>query len=179
MKRMYYLTSNLDSTEQISNDIHAAGITDWHFHVISKDEAGLYRRHVHGASLWQKQDIIRYGERGAMAGFILALSATGYAMANQSFGPDATGFIYVAIFAFITLFGTWLGGLIGLATENQAIAQFHGDIDKGNYLILIDVGRGEEESITRLMASKHPEARLVRVGSNLVTPFEAARGKPA
>ena len=178
MKRMYYLTNNLDSTEQISNDIHAAGVTDWHFHVISKDEAGLYRRHVHSANLFQKQDIIRYGERGAMSGFVLALAATGYAMANQTFGPEATGFIYVAMFIFITLFGTWLGGLIGLSTENQAIAQYHGEIDKGNYLILIDVRRGEEESIAKLMAEKHPEARLIRIGSNIVKPFELAKDNP-
>lgn len=179
MKRMYYLTSNLDSTVRISNDIHTAGITDWHFHVISKDEAGLYRRHVHGASLLQKQDVIRYGERGAIAGFILALLATGYAMATEVFGSEVTGFIYVAMFGFITLFGAWLGGLIGLATENQAIAQFHGAIDRGDYLILIDVRRGQEDSIARLMAEKHPEARLMRIGSNIITPFQIPRSDPA
>jgi hypothetical protein len=179
MKRMYYLTSNLDSTEQISNDIHAAGITDWHFHVISKDEAGLYRRRIHGANLILKHDVIRYGELGAMIGFCMALLVTAYVVATEPFGPNASGLVYVAIFGFITLFGAWVGGLTGLATENQAIAQYHGDIDAGKYLILIDVRRDREEAIQSLMAAKHPEARLVRVGSTFVNPFQTLKSTPA
>ena len=179
MKRMYYLTGSLDSTEQISNDIHDAGITNWHFHVISKDEVGLYRRHIQGANLFQKHDIIRYGERGALVGFCSALLATGYAMGAEIFGAGASGFIYVAIFGLITLFGAWLGGLMGLATENQAIAQFHDEIDSGKYLILIDVHRDQEEAIRNLMASKHPETRLAQIGSTLIHPFQRAGGMPA
>jgi hypothetical protein len=179
MKRMYYLTGNIDSTEQISNDIHAAGITDWHFHVVSRDEAGLYRRHIHGANLFHKHDIIRYGERGAMVGFCVALLATGYVMATEPFGAGTSGLAYVVIAGVITLFGAWVGGLMGLATENRAIARFHDDIDAGRYLILIDVRRDQEEKIGELMAAKHPEARLVRVGSTLTNPFELAGGTPA
>jgi hypothetical protein len=181
MKRMYYLTGNLDSTEQISNDIHAAGITDWHFHVISKDEAGLYRRRIHGAHLFQKNEAICYGERGALIGFGVALLlAIGFTMARVPFGAGASGLVYVALFGFITLFGAWVGGLMGLATENRAIARFRDDIDTGNYLILIDVRPDREEAISQLMATKHPEARLMQVaGSTLVTPFEIVRSTPA
>ncbi|MGX2040197.1 hypothetical protein ACWJKU_08690 [Methylocaldum sp. MU1018] len=175
MKRMYYLTSNLDSTERISNDMHQAGISDWHFHVISKDEAGLYRRHIHAANLIHKHDVIRSGERGAAIGFLIALLATGYVVATEPFGANTSGLTYAAIFGFITLFGAWVGGLRGLATENHAIAQYHDDIDAGKYLIMIDVRRNQEESVRTLMAEKHPEARLVRVGSTLVNPFTLAR----
>ncbi len=178
MKRMYYLTGSLDSTEEISNDIHRAGITDWNFHVISKDEAGLYRRHIHGANLFHKHDVIRNAEHGALVSLVLATFATIYTIAVEPFGPDTTGFIYVAIFGFITLFGAWLGGLTGLARENQSIAQFHGDIDAGQYLILIDVRAGQESAIKELMAGRHPEARLARVGSSIVNPFQALWGTP-
>jgi hypothetical protein len=41
MKRLYYLSSSIESVEQVSNDLHEKGITDWNFHIISKDEAGL------------------------------------------------------------------------------------------------------------------------------------------
>jgi hypothetical protein len=179
MKRMYYLTGDLDSTEQISNDIHRAGITDWHFHVIGKDEAGLYRRHVHGATLFHKHDIIRNGERGAIVGFAVALLVTAYVMMAEPYGSNASGLGYVAIFGFITLFGAWVGGLTGLAKENQAIARFHGDIDAGKYLILIDVRRDQEGDIRRLMAELHPEADLLRVGSTFINPFEGLRITPA
>lgn len=177
MKRLYYLTGNLDSTEGISNDIHAAGITDWHFHVISKDEAGLYRRHIHGATLFQKNEAIRYGERGALAGLALAVLLTMILMVDDSSGLGGLG--YLAVFGFITLFGAWVGGLLGLSTENRAIARFHDELEAGHDLILVDVRREQEEAIRRVMAEQHPEARLVEVGSTLVIPFDIPRGTPA
>jgi hypothetical protein len=179
MKRMYYLTGNLDSTEQISNDIHSAGISDWHFHVISRDEAGLYRRHVHGANLFQKQDVLRYGERGGMAGFIAALLVTLYIGTAEPFGPNTSGLVYIAVFGFITLFGAWVGGLAGLATENKAIARFHDAIAAGQYLILIDVPKEKEGMVRELMEARHPEARLMQVGSTLINPFDFSSPKPA
>ncbi|CAI8736424.1 hypothetical protein [Methylocaldum szegediense] len=179
MKRLYYLTGNLDSTEQISNDMHQAGITDWHFHVVSKDEAGLYRRNIHAANLIQKHDVIRSGERGAMIGGVVGLLLTAFLMATEPFGPDVSGFVYVAAFGCVTLFGAWVGGLAGLATENHAIAQFHDDIHAGKYLIMIDVRRNQEERVRSLMAEKHPEAKLMRVGSTFVNPFEFVKAKPA
>ena len=179
MKRMYYLASDLDGTEQIAHTLHQAVITDRHFHVISKDEAGLYRRHLQRANLFQKHDIIRYGERGALLGLALAVLVTGYAWRAEIFGAGASGFIYLIAFAFITLFGAWLGGLTGLASENQAIAQFHDQIDSGKCLILIDLRGPREDAIRSLMAAKHPDARLVHVGSTLVHPFQTVRGTPA
>lgn len=177
MKRLYYLTANLDSTEEISTDIHAAGVTDWHFHVISKDEAGLYRRHIHGATLFQKNEAIRYGERGALAGLAVAALLTIVLAGDES--TDLSGLGYLAVFGFVTLFGAWVGGLMGLSTESRAIARFHDDLDAGRNLILIDVRGDQEEAIGRVMTEKHPEARLVEVGSTLVTPFGTPGGTPA
>ena len=176
MKRMYYLTGSIDSTEQIANDLHEEGITDWNFHVHSKDESGLYKRRFHSANFIQRLDIIRYSERGAMIGFAIAMIATAYIMIAKPLGPQVDGLVYVAIFGFITLFGGWVGGLAGLATENQKITMFHDDIEAGKYLILIDVRPGEEEKVKTLMARKHPEAEMKRVGSTHINPFKL---KPA
>jgi hypothetical protein len=172
MKRMYYLTGSIDSTEQIANDLHEEGITDWNFHVHSKDASGLFKKRIHSANFIQKLDIIRYSERGAMIGFAIATIATAYIMTTKPLGPEVDGLVYVAIFGFITLFGGWVGGLAGLATENQKIAMFHDDIENGKYLILIDVRPGEEEKVKTFMARKHPEATLRRVGSTHINPFK-------
>jgi hypothetical protein len=172
MKRLYYLAEDLDTTERISTDLHREGISDWNFHVISKDEAGLYKRHLHSASFVQKYDVVRYAERGAMVGFVIALLAMAYVISNEPFGPQTSGLVYVAIFGFITLFGAWVGGLMGLATENQKIAAYHDDIDAGKYLILIDAKVADEQRIRDLMARNHPEARFLRVGSTFINPFK-------
>ncbi|MDF9391603.1 MULTISPECIES: hypothetical protein [Methylococcus] len=174
MKRLYYLADNLDSVERISDALHKEGITDWNFHVISKDQAGLYRRHIHSANFIQKSDAVRYAERGAMAGLLFSVLGSIYVASEQPFGPDMSGMVYLAIFGFITLFGVWVGGLMGMATENQAISTYHDDIDAGKHLILIDIRAEEEERVRALMARTHPEAQLLRVGSTLINPFRFA-----
>lgn len=174
MRRMYYLTDNIDSTEQIANDLHREGITDWNFHVLSKDEAGLYKRHIHSANYIQKLDIIRNAERGALLGFAGAVVVTAYVISAEPFGPNLSGLVYLAIFGFITLFGAWMGGLIGLTKENQKVAQYHDEIEAGKYLIMIDVRQGEEDRVKSLMERKHQEARFMRVGSTFINPFKFA-----
>jgi hypothetical protein len=172
MKRIYYLTDNIESTEQISNDLHEAGIKDWNFHVLSKDEAGLYKRHIHSANYLQKLDIVRDAERGAMLGAIVGLLVTWIIASSQVFGANAGALAYLAIFGFVTLFGAWVGGLIGLTQENQKIAFYHNDIEAGKYLILIDVKAGDETRVQSLMQQKHPEAQFKRVGSTFINPFK-------
>ncbi len=175
MKRLYYLTGNLDSTERISADLHREGISDWHFHVLSKDEAGLYKRHVHSANFIHKLDMVRYAERGALIGFVVALVATAYVVMAEPFGSSVSGLVYVAIFGFITLFGAWVGGLSGIAKENQQIAAYHDEIAAGKYLLLIDVHATEEDRVKALLAQRHAEAQFLRSGSTFIAPFQLTR----
>ncbi|UZR29364.1 hypothetical protein [Methylococcus mesophilus] len=174
MKRLYYLTDDLDCVERISSALHKEGVSDWNFHVISKNQAGLYRRHIHSANFIQKSDAVRYAERGAMVGFIFSILGSVYVASEQPFGPDMGGMVYLAIFGFVTLFGVWVGGLMGMATENQKIAAYHGEIEAGKHLILIDAKAEEEERVRELMARTHPDAYLLRVGSTLINPFKFA-----
>ncbi|MDD2767203.1 MAG: hypothetical protein PHT19_00625 [Methylococcus sp.] len=174
MKRLYYLTENLDSVERIASALHKEGISDWNFHVISKDQAGLYRRHIHSANFIQKSDAVRYAERGALLGFAFSVLGSLYVASAQPFGSDMGSMVYLAIFGFITLFGVWVGGLMGMTTENQKIAAYHNEIDAGKHLLLIDAKIEEEERVRELMARTHPDAHLLRVGSTLINPFKFA-----
>ncbi|MEE9397557.1 MAG: hypothetical protein V3V31_11160 [Methylococcales bacterium] len=171
MKRLYYLTDTLDSTEQISQDVHKSGVTDWNFHVHSEDQAGLTKRHIHRANFLQNLEVVGYGERGAMLGFICACFVAGALAVLQPFSEPITGLGYAAIFAFITAFGTWAGGLAGICSENRKITEFHDDVHKGKYLILIDAGRKQAEEVKQLMSRLHPEALFKREGSTWINPF--------
>lgn len=175
MKRMYYLTSSLNSVERISDNLHQAGITDWNFHVHSKDEAGLNKHHVHSANYIQKMDIVRYSERGGMLGLLLSLLACAYMMTAQPFGANIDSLAYIAIFAFFTLFSAWAGGMVGMMKENQKLAQFHDAIEAGKHLLLVDVKAEQAEEVRQLMTTKHPEARFMREGSTFINPFKFAQ----
>lgn len=171
MKRLFYLTDNIDSTEGISNDIHAAGIGDWNFHVLSRDEAGLYTHHVHSANWFQKYDLLRSGIRGGLIGIGIGILAVIILQVTGLLGfrlPLLGMLTTIVIFA---MFSTWVGGLVGIQTENYKVARFHDALDQGKYLIMVDIDVGQEQNIKELMARRHPEAKPVGTDTSLVNPF--------
>jgi hypothetical protein len=159
MQRLYYLTASLDHAEALSRAIHQAGMADWSFQTIHKDEAGLYRRQVHSASLFPKRAVMRRIERGAWLGLAFAVPVMGYALWAAPLGPATSGFWSVAACGFIVLAGAGLGGLTGLAVENQAIAAQQAAIDAGQCLVCVEVNAGQAEAVKALISAQHPEAR--------------------
>lgn len=171
MHKLYYLTDDMISVEEVSKNLHDHGVTYWNFCVHSKDEVGLHKRRVHSASYMQQRDVIRHAERGAIIGFAFAVLAVLYVMYAKPFGDETHALVYLAIFGFITLFGTWAGGLSGLATENQSIAKFHDDVTAGKHLLMIDVKKEQEQSVKELMQKRHPEAEFKGSESSFILPF--------
>ena len=124
MKCMYYLAPTLVSTRQISEDLHDVGVEDWHVHVISKDESGLKKDKLHSSNWLETKDLLRFGFIGANIGFIVGVLAAGVLILFKPFGPN---FPAIASFFFVvvaTLFGAWVGGLIGIDSENQKLKRF-------------------------------------------------------
>jgi hypothetical protein len=175
MKCLYYLTSTLDSTSQISNDLHGAGINDWFIHVLSKDEAGLKKKKIHSSNYLEKLDLLRFGIIGAVIGFVIGLFAANWLESAKPFGPDVPGIVYVAIVGVLTAFGAWEGGLTGIASENKKTALFHKDIEAGKYLILIYARKTMESTIKTVMSSKHPEAELVAEDGYFYNPLSGLK----
>lgn len=171
MKCLYYLTSNLDSTRHITDDLHKAGIDDWFIHVLSKNESELNKEKIHSSNYLEQLDILRYGIIGAIAGFIVGLMVAWFVDSVKPFGPDAPAIVYYAIIGVLTLFGAWEGGLTGIASENKKIALFHDDLEVGGYLILIYARKASEELIKKVMESRHPEAKLAAVDASFYNPL--------
>ncbi|MGI9275566.1 MAG: hypothetical protein ACR2PT_12065 [Endozoicomonas sp.] len=171
MKRLYYLTDTLGSVSKISDDLHQDGITDWNIHVLSKDEAGLYHRHVHSAHLFQQNDVIHSGEQGAIIGGLIGL-VIALALETQAFFEHSLPLlVLLAIAGLFTLFGAWSGGLAGVTRENYKIQRFHSDLEKGKHLIMVDVLRNQELLIRQQLSQYHPEAVLAAEGTSLIHPF--------
>jgi hypothetical protein len=175
MKCLYYLTSTLDSTSHITDDLHKAGINDWFIHVLSKDEAGLRKMKIHASNYLEKLDLLRFGIIGAIIGLIVGLFAASWLESAKPFGPDVPGIVYLAVVGVLTCFGAWEGGLIGIGSENKKIALFHDDIASGKYLILIYARREHEDTIKTVMTSKHPEAQLVAEDGYFYNPLSGLK----
>lgn len=174
MKRLYYLTTNLDAVDNISQTLHDAGISDWNFHVLSKDKAGLMTHRLHSTTPFHERDILRAAERGALIGIAAGVSVA-LLLTATSVIPADTGFMALASLVLVcTLFGTWAGGFFGIQTENYKVRQFHAELEEGQHLLMVDVDRKHEHAIRRLMAH-HREAVPMGVDTPLVTPFDKPR----
>lgn len=173
MKTNYYLSPTLKSTHQISDDLHEVGINDWFIHVISKNEEGLNKEQVHSSNYLETLDMVRDGCIGALLGFIIGVFAAAALMFFKPFGPNINmpEYVYLIVIILFMLFGTWEGGLLGVASENRKLAKFHDDLEEGKYLILIYAWEKQEEAIKKVMKKKHPEAQLVATDFKYFNPF--------
>ena len=86
--------------------------------------------------------------------------------------PNLVCFLLVGV---ATLFGTWEGGLVGVATENKKLTRFHDDIESGKFLILIYAFKEQETARAGDDGRRHPEAKLAGVDRHFVNPFSSPR----
>ncbi|MBB6093101.1 hypothetical protein HNQ60_001979 [Povalibacter uvarum] len=173
MKCLYFLSPSLSCTQDVSDDLHQVGVSDFYLHVISRDESGLKKQHIHSSNYLETLDVVRDGFIGAALGFIVGLIGIGLLMYFRPFGADVQvpTFVYVILVGAATLFGAWEGGLTGIATENKKLTRFHDDIAGGKYLVLVYVRKHQEEVVRRMMKERHPDAELVAVDSHFINPF--------
>ena len=167
MKRLYYLSPSIESAEQVSNDLHEKGITDWNFHIISKDDKGLYAHQLHSASLFHRTDVVRFMERGLISGGVLGLFFTMPLAYIEAFTFNA----WLGVAFFCVLFGSWAGFVGGISQENYKVQRFHSQISEGQYLIMVDVHKEHEELIRCVMSIRHPEAVIQGQSSTITNPF--------
>ena len=169
MKRLFYLVDSIDSVDEISDDLHAHGVTDWRFHIISKDEAGLFRHHLHTASVLDRTDLPRFVERGVLIGALAGVLVVG--TLSLIVGLNLPMGAWIALFAFAVVAGGWLAGFGGIQSENYRIRRFHDDIEAGKYLVMVDVSKRDLQEMKRLMGERHPEAALQGEDSSFNNPL--------
>jgi hypothetical protein len=175
MKCIYYLAPTLPSAHRMSVDLHAAGVNDFFLHVITKDERGLQREHIHSGNYFETLDFVRDGFIGAGIGFLAGLVGIGLLDYFEPFGPDVPGYVYVILVAAATLFGAWEGGLVGVDSTNKKIRKFHPHIEAGKYLILVYARKHQEAAVRTIMRERHPEAELVGVDTHFINPFSSVK----
>ncbi|WP_040557620.1 hypothetical protein [Reinekea blandensis] len=149
MKRLYFLTEEMNHAEHISTELSANGIDAHHIHVLSKNEAGVVTHHLQGPNLFERVDFIRGALQGLVVGLLIGI-ATLFA-GRLFFELDFTVVGQLATLGLMMLFGTWLGGLIGFTQENRHLRRFHAQIDQGKHLIMVDVKASEERRVHRII----------------------------
>ncbi|MDP1931718.1 MAG: hypothetical protein Q8L60_09700 [Gammaproteobacteria bacterium] len=138
---------------------------------MSKDESGLSKERLHSSNYLETLDVIRDGLIGAAFGFCAGVLFALLSMAVEPFGPNVPLLGYVAMVFVLSCFGAWVGGLVGIASENKKLANFHDAIEEGKYLILIYAKKDQESKIMQMMDAKHKEAQLAAIDAHFLNPF--------
>lgn len=170
MKRLYYLTNNINIAEQVSDRLHQEGITDWNFHVLGKDKANVISHHLHSATPLQELDIIRSGERGVMLGFLIGVLVMAAIALLTPLGAQMNLLAQVGTVVLFSFFGAWVGGLVGVSTENYKIRRFHHNIESGEFLLMIDVTRDQQASVRQIIRD-FDQIREAGEDSTFINPF--------
>jgi hypothetical protein len=155
MRRIYFLVPNIEITKKIVDDLLLARIEERHIHVLAK--RGTPLEDLPEATFLQKTDFLPAMEQGIALGGATGLLAGLVAIALP------TGLVLGggALFA-ITLAGAGVGGLmssmVGSSIGNRRIEQFQEAMEKGEFLLMIDVPRDRVEEIEAIIKKHHPEA---------------------
>lgn len=171
-ERLYYTTKNIESVEKITEDLKAVGVEYNHYHVLSQDDDGIKRHHLHSASPLDKYDIVHMGERGVLLGFLAGLVMALSLVISQPFDLSVGWIGFMSVLIFVTFFGAWVGGMAGLGNENYKISKFHDRIEKGEYLVMIDTIVENEAAVRELMAQDHKEADWGGIDKTATNPFD-------
>ena len=158
MKRLYYLFRGTNAAKSISRDLTEVGIDSGQLHFLSNDQAALQSAHVHRTSVFEERDIPHRGTWGAIVGLGIGVLFSSSLMATE-LGSHMSWVVFIALSALFTFFGAWVGGFVGISTDNHHIARFHHALEEGDTLLMVDTYNTDQESrLKQVMHTKHLEA---------------------
>lgn len=178
MRRLYYLTESIDCAEKVSDDLHSKGVTDWNFHIMSKNKKAIRDHKLHSASyFFHEHDGIRSAERGAIIGLIAGLlGIIGFLFVAPNLAAEYRTFPLLSLIftsGILVAFGVFLGAIYGLDFENVKVKRFHQQLEDGQYLLMIDVKKTDADEIINTL-SGYAEITQAGEGHSTVGPFQMA-----
>lgn len=169
MKRLYYVARTLKDAEIIHDILRGSGIGDWNYHVVSKDDIGVYKYHFHAANPLQANDVIRQGERGALIGIVVGLLVALLITGVFHYFSDHKLVTFLVVTALVMAHGMWTGGMVGLAQPNSKLQRYRSELEAGHYLFVVDLDRAHYERVKERLGALPGTYR--GEGSTLVMPF--------
>jgi hypothetical protein len=171
MKRLYYVAKTLEEADTLHAALREAGIGETRYHVVSRDDVGIYKHHFHPSTPLLTNDMIRQSERGLLLGIPAGLLAAAIITGVFNYFRDHLLLTFVIVTAVVAAHGMWMGGMVGLALPSSRLRRFKADIDAGHYLFVVDVDRAHYATVKQRMRALKDRLPLRGEDSTLVTPF--------
>lgn len=154
MKRIYFLVPNIDITKRIVEELLLARIEERHIHVLAK--RGTPLEGLPEATFLEKTDFVPALEQGLAIGGLTGMVAGLVALAIPGGPVLGGGAVLVSSLAGAGI-GAWISSMVGISIGNRRIQQFESAMEKGEFLMMIDVPKDRVEEIEAVIRKHHPE----------------------
>lgn len=174
MRRLYYVADHVEDAEAVCQALQREGISNWHLHVLAKDEAGLYTHKIHSANPLHQLDILHTGLRfagyGLLGGLLIGLALYSFS-AMGWLGMAVPEWVVLMLACLGTLFGAWQGGMVGLSREHYKIERYHEEIEAGKYLLMVDVNQEQRPLVREMMNFDFPQVPYRGASNTGINPL--------
>ena len=159
-RRLYFLLPDNKTTGEIVNELLLERIDIGHIHVMAR--SGTAMGELPEANIMQKSDLVYGFEKGLLIGGFTGIVAGVIASLLPAIGLGGGGLILACALAGAAI-GAWAAGMIGSDVINSRVKPFEEAIEKGEFLLMIDVPKDDVDKITQMVKSHHPEAHHEQV----------------
>lgn len=156
MRRIYFLVPSIKTAHKIVEELRVVGVKDEHIHVLAKRDTPL--EDMPPATVFDKTDFLPGLERGAAlggtTGLLFGLAALRFA------GFVIGGGALLSVLIAGATIGSLAGGLSGLQSGSSRLQQFEDAIERGEFLIMLDIPQERIEEIRNIVVKHHPSAEF-------------------
>ncbi len=157
MKRLCFLSPDLDHTRQVIADLKANGIPQKHIYTIAKHTADLASLPDAGP---EADDFLQAWERGIAFGGTAGLFAGLAALAFPPAGIVVGGGLVLLFGLFGAGVGAMLTSIAGAAFPSSRLQEFETAIENGKILVMVDVPKSEVGKYEALIKSQDPQVSV-------------------
>lgn len=164
-RRIYWLLPDLGSARRAMDDLLLARVDEGHIHFVGPEGADM--RGLHPANVLQTSDLIPAAQHGLVAGGAVGIVAGIVAALFPVIG-DAPQWGMVGVLAILGgVFGAWASSMIGISIPSSRLKRFQSAIERGQFLMMVDVPRSRIEDIEELLERAHPEGHFEGTEPNI------------
>ncbi|MEN8259765.1 MAG: DUF1269 domain-containing protein [Pseudomonadota bacterium] len=156
MRRIHFLAPDIGCTHRIVEELRGLGIGETDIHVLAK--RGTPLEGLPEANLLQKTDFIPAVERGLALGGATGLLAglVGLSLSHIVVGGGAV----LAIALGGAGVGSWVSGMVGMSVGKSKLRAYEEAIERGEFLILVDMPKDRTDGLGQVIQKHHPEAEF-------------------
>jgi hypothetical protein len=160
MKRLCFLSPDLQHTRQVVADLKKNDIPEKHIYIVARHGVDLEDLPDAGP---EADDFLPAYERGVAFGGITGLLAGLAALAFPPAGVVVGGGAVLLISLFGAGVGGFLSGLAGAAFSSSRLSEFEVAIEQGKILVMADVPAEEVERYESLIKSADPDIEVMGI----------------